>query len=244
MSDRFYGDLPLNSIPVSELMGAEHLFAAVPGDWHVVLTDVKGSTRALNDGMHHLVNLVATGSIIAALNISRRADIRVPFFFGGDGATLIVPDSLAAPVVQALNLHRDNTLRNFGLELRVGSVRVADIYANGHKLALAKARMTDAFTIPVVLGEGLQYADRVIKGEDFVPASTQPAAAALNLDGMECRWDSIKPPQDAQEVLCVLVSIRDIDRQAAICGGVLKAMDDLFGAPEARSPVSIRRLRL
>jgi hypothetical protein len=196
--------------------------------------------------------LVATGSIIAALNIARRADTRVPFFFGGDGATLIVPDSLVAPILKALKQHQENTLRNFGLELRVGSVPVADIHANGQTLMIAKARMSEAFTIPVVLGQGLQYAEKVIKGEGFMMSAQEPAETALNLEGMECRWDSIKPPEDAQDVLCLLVSIKNSEkdaaqttgRQAAIHSEVLKLMDKIFGLPEARSPIAIQRLRL
>lgn len=238
-----------SALPVSELIGEERLFAAVPEDWHVVLTDVKQSTKALSDGMHHLVNLVATGSIIAAINIARAANIRVPFFFGGDGATLIVPDALAAPILRALRRHRDNTLRNFGLELRVGSVKVADIYANGHKLAIAKAMLSESFTIPVVLGQGLQYAEAVVKGESEQASAPPPETDdALNLEGMECRWDSIKPPQDAQEVICLLVTISapqsDTARQAAILRGVLRSIEEHFGPPQSRSPVSTKRMRL
>src|SRR5262249_16944388 len=100
-NDNFYARLAVSELSLSDLMAQEQLFAPVPADWHVVLTDVKGSTQALSNGMHHVVNLVATGSIIAALNISRRADIRIPFFFGGDGATLIVPGALVAPILKA-----------------------------------------------------------------------------------------------------------------------------------------------
>ena len=135
-SKHFYAGLALNDLPLSALMGDTWRFNSTPSDWHVVLTEVKKSTQALSDGTHHLVNPVATGSIIAALNIARRADIRVPFFFGGDGATLITPDCLLAPILVALNKHRENTLRNFDLELRVGSVPVAAIYAAGHSLSI------------------------------------------------------------------------------------------------------------
>ena len=243
-SDQFYSALALNTISVTDLMGEERLFTAVPADWHVVLTDVKGSTKALDDGMHHVVNLVATGSIIAALNIARKADTRVPFFFGGDGATMIVPDSLVAPILHALNRHRDNTQRNFGLELRVGAVPVAGVYASGNTLLIAKVKMSEAYTIPVVLGQGLQYAEKLVKGADFVPAPVQAVESALNLEGMECRWDSIKPPGDAQEVICLLVTIADMGRQSALCRDVLAAIDEAFGPPAARSPVSVARLRL
>ncbi|NBS59326.1 MAG: DUF3095 family protein [Betaproteobacteria bacterium] len=242
--ERFYADLPLNTLGLAELMGEPGRFAPVPPDWHVVLTDVKGSTRALDDGMHHTVNLVATGSIVAALNIARKADIRVPFFFGGDGATMIVPASLAAPVLHALNLHSENTRRQFGLELRVGAVQVADILAAGRDLRVAKAKMSEDHTIPVVLGEGLQYAEKVVKGEDYMLAAPEEEDAALNLEGMQCRWDSIKPPGDAQEVVCLLVAFPDYARQSALCREVLAAIDTTFGPPHERNPVSVGRLQL
>lgn len=243
-SDQFYSALPLNDIPVSQLAGDERLFADVPSDWHVVLTDIRQSTQALSDGLHHLVNLVATGSIIAVLNIARKADIRVPFFFGGDGATLFMPGSLCAPVLAALMQHRENSKRNFGLDLRVGSVPVADIYAAGLKLKIAKVKMTDVYTIPVILGTGVQYAEKIIKGEDFMPAVPESADTALNLDGMECRWDSIKPPQETQEVVCLLVTIQPDHDQAAAYRTVLTRIDQIYGPPRSRSPVSIERLRL
>ena len=242
-SRHFWNQVAHQAISVAQLMAEEERFSDVPPDWHVVLTDVKKSTQALSDGLHHLVNLVATGSIIAALNIARRADIRVPFFFGGDGATLIVPGVLVEPILVALNKHRDNTRRNFGLDLRVGSVPVAAIYADGHRLSVAKVRMSEAFTIPVVLGQGLQQAERVIKGEDYMPA--MPAVdESLNLDGMECRWDSIRPPTDQQTVLCLLVTMKDSSLQGMTCSRVLKVLDDIFGPPQSRSPVAIERLRL
>ena len=227
-----------------ELMGEGHRFAAVPPDWHVVLTDVKASTQALSNGMHHLVNLVATGSIIAVLNIARRADIAVPFFFGGDGATLIVPETLLAPALRALRRHSENTRRNFNLELRVGAVPIAEIYAHGNKLMIAKAKVSEFFTIPVVLGDGLQYAEKVIKGASVLSSASADAEAALDLEGMECRWDSIKPPVDAQEVLCLLVVSRSPERQSANCSEVLKAMDEIFGPPEVRSPIAVERMHL
>ena len=132
-TDQFYSELPPNEVSVNELVSDKHLFFPVPNDWHVIMTDIKGSTQAVKHGLHQVVNLVATGSVIAGLNIARKANTTIPFFFGGDGVTLLAPASLVDQIIQALNEHRENTSINFGLELRVGHMQAAKIYQKQHK---------------------------------------------------------------------------------------------------------------
>ncbi len=240
---RFYSNLPANTIPVSQLVGDETRFFAVPEDWQVILTDVRKSTEALSDGRHHLVNLLATGSIIAAVNIAHRAGVSLPFFFGGDGATLLVPPSLADPIQQALIVHRENARANFGLELRVGSVPLADVYRHGLRLRIAKIDVHQGLVIPVALGEGLQYVEKRIKSDDFA-APSAVSNATLDLDGMECRWDSIKPPENTQEIVCLLLTVCEDRRQATIFSSVLRQIDAIYGPLERRSPVSLPQLKL
>jgi hypothetical protein len=79
----FYSDLLVNTISVSDLVADKSLFSEVPEDWHVLIADIKNSTQAIKDGKHNEVNLVATGSIIAVLNIVYSENINVPFFFWG-----------------------------------------------------------------------------------------------------------------------------------------------------------------
>ena len=86
-NDLFYSRLPVNEISLSDLLTEEHLFFKIPANWHVVITDVKNSTAAIQEGLHETINLVATGSIVAVLNIAYKSNLTVPFFFGGDGAT-------------------------------------------------------------------------------------------------------------------------------------------------------------
>ena len=93
-NDLFYTRLPVNEIPLSELLMEEHLFFKIPANWHVIITDVKKSTIAIEQGLHETVNLIATGSIVAVLNIVYKANLSVPFFFGGDGATFIIPPTI------------------------------------------------------------------------------------------------------------------------------------------------------
>src|SRR5258705_8082123 len=119
-NDMFYSRLPVNQIRLSELLMEEHLFYKIPADWHVLITDVKRSTIAVAEGLHETVNLVATGSIVAVLNIAYKANLSVPFFFGGDGASFIIPPTLLDTVIQALLQHKENTRSSFDLELRAG----------------------------------------------------------------------------------------------------------------------------
>jgi hypothetical protein len=72
---RYFTDLPVHRRPVSGILADPAVFADVPEDWEVITSDVRGSTQALNEGRHQVVNLVATGSIIAALNIAHRAGV-------------------------------------------------------------------------------------------------------------------------------------------------------------------------
>src|SRR3954465_4565160 len=69
-NDLFYSRLPVNEIPLSDLLTEEHLFYKVPANWYVVITDIKNSTAAIQEGLHEAINLVATGSIVALLNIA------------------------------------------------------------------------------------------------------------------------------------------------------------------------------
>ncbi|MEO7727691.1 MAG: DUF3095 family protein [Burkholderiales bacterium] len=241
---RFYSGLPVHTAALSELMEDETQFSAVPEDWHVILTDVCKSTQALSDGKHQQVNLVAAGSIIAALNIAHREDVELPFFFGGDGATLLAPPAIADAIEAALRVHRENTRVNFGLDLRVGRVAVADIYRNNVRLTIAKVDVNhQGLVIPVALGEGLLHAERIIKDGDAVAAA--PAESeTVDLEGMECRWDSIPPPANTQEVVCLLITVRRPERQAAIIAGVLKEIETTYGPLAQRSPVSRLALKL
>ncbi|HET9433341.1 MAG TPA: DUF3095 family protein, partial [Chitinophagaceae bacterium] len=166
-SDLFYSRLPVNEIPLSDLLTEEHLFFKVPENWYVVITDIKKSTRAVEDGKFETVNLLATGSIVAVLNIAYKANLPVPFFFGGDGATFIIPESILSDTLQALRIHQENTQKNYSLTLRIGCVPVTDIYKKGHPLRITKLRASQLFSIPIVLGDGLAYAEKVIKGENY-----------------------------------------------------------------------------
>jgi hypothetical protein len=242
-NDQFYSRLPANHIPLSDLLLEEHLFYRVPENWHVIVTDIKNSTTAVQKGLHETVNLIATGSIVTVLNIAFKAGITIPFFFGGDGATFILPSSIIELVMRGLLLYKNNTKDNFDLELRVGEVSVTDIYSLGHELKISKLKATDTLSIPVVIGNGLNYAEKIIKGENYLLAPPVTPGDELDLSGMQCRWDRIEPPQNNQEVVTLLVIATAKVTQQEAFSKIMRNIDNIYGSPEQRQPISVSKLK-
>ena len=244
-TETFYSDLPIQDIRLSKLIADKSLFVSVPEDWHVLAADIKNSSQAILEGRHQEVNLIATGSVIAILNLAAKANTTIPFFFGGDGAVMLVPEKLLKSGISALQKHRENTTKNFGFNLKIGHISVREIYKKNIELIISKAKINHVFNIPVVLGNGLQYAENLIKKDEksyskYFPEDQSP----LNLDGMECKWNKIKPPEKDQEVISLIVSGCGHQEPSKIFSQVLNAIDDIYGPPKLRKPISVKHLEL
>lgn len=238
----FYRDLPTSSLSISEVL-RQNKFAAIPADWHVVIADVKNSTSAVDAGNHNDVNLVAAGCLVAALNITRKAGIEIPFFFTGDGGTVVVPEAILQEIIAGLQIHNENTRQNFGLDLHIGSLSLQEIWAAGHAINVAKVNSGNNLTRAIVTGSGLQYAEQVVKqsqGQTKAPVNY----AELDMEGLECRWDKIKPPLKENEVVCYLIVAQKAVEQPMVYADVLQKMDDILGTHDKRNPLSLDRLRL
>lgn len=243
-NDLFYTRLPVNEIPLGELFLEEHLFYKVPANWFVVITDIRDSTEASKQGRHETVNLIATGSIVAVLNLAHKANLTLPYFFGGDGASFIVPPALLTPVIHALKQHQQQTKKNFQLDIRVGYVSVNEVMEQGEELSLGKFRTTRLFTIPIVLGNGLGYAEKKIKSPAYVLDIDITESHELDLEGMQCRWDLVKPPLGNEEVVSLIVVANDRLKQAAAFKKVVDLLDRIYGEAPHRQPISASMLKL
>lgn len=240
----FYSKLPLYKGSISGLLGEPQAFESVPEDWWVIITDIKNSTAAIRAGQHQTVNLVATGSIVSTINIAKKKGIQIPFFFGGDGATLLVPDIMKEASLQALIRHRENTLVNFNLELRVGCMAVSHLYRAGRNLQIAKVALEKDFDIPLVVGEGLRFAERIIKSESFTTAETSNSQPVLDLEGMNCRWDKIDPPGKRLEIVCLIIDAQNESTQRTVFQKIMSSIDSIYGSPKQRKPLSTQQLHL
>ncbi|MBD3581910.1 DUF3095 family protein [Flavobacterium selenitireducens] len=243
-SENFYSDLVAHRLPLGELLGNQDLFETVPSDWLVIITDIRNSTDAVLGGQHQTVNLLATGSIVSVLNIAFKRKITVPFFFGGDGATFLIPNQLRQDTLCALKVFQKNTLDNFGLDIRVGEMPVHKILSEGHALKIAKYHNSSVFSIPVILGDGLMYAEKIIKGKEYRDDHVFDESHDLDLSGMQCRWDRISPPTDKDEVVTLLVVSRNDFSQAQVFRTVIEQIEHLYGPISKRQPISVSQLRL
>jgi hypothetical protein len=66
-SNDFYKNLK-EIIDFSKIMEDSN-YEKIPNDWYVIVSDIKGSTKAIENGMYKQVNFIAALTIIGILNI-------------------------------------------------------------------------------------------------------------------------------------------------------------------------------
>ena len=238
----FYKDLPSYQVSTADIF-EETSFVTVPGDWEIIVADVKDSSKAVSEGRHNDVNLVAGGSVIAALNVAHKYGIEIPFFYGGDGGTFIVPPRLLKPVLAALTAHMVNSSKNFNLDMHKGHINVGAMYGKGHFLEIAKLNTGEGLHKAIIYGDGLIEAEKIIKGKEE-EISERETDNLADMEGLECRWNSIKPPVSATEIVCLLIIAVEPLQQRVVFKDVLQQMQIIYGDINNRHPLSTERLRL
>ncbi len=162
-------------------------YVAAPDDWLLVLTDVRGSTEAARAGRYKDVNLVGAACITAALNVTRGLDL--PYVFGGDGATVLIPPAVRQAVGDALIRTRRLARESFGLELRLGMVPLAELTRRGRRVLVARYQLSPGNHLAMFAGGGVELADRLIKGEAGFALEDAGDAGPPDLEGLSCRWE-------------------------------------------------------
>ncbi len=195
----FYADL----VPFEgdQDIAEERHYRAVPPDWVVFVTDVRGSTAAVAAGRYKEVNTLGAASIVTAQNAC--PEIEFPFVFGGDGATLVVPPGARDRVARALQYLAQKSLADVGLVLRVGCVPVADVEARGKRVLVAKRQLSEGNCIAMFAGGGLNLATAMIKQPDGAWLLGSAGEVDGNVDGLECRWCAVPARHDG--VLSLIV---------------------------------------
>ena len=208
-SDGFYADIEA----FEDFAGIADLnnYRCAPDDWHVIIADVVGSTRAITEGRYKDVNMIGAACINAVLNISSQTGI--PYVFGGDGATLMVPPGQVQNAAEVLLGVRALAASEFDLSLRVGVVPVARIHAHpGARVLVGKYRLSEGNELGVFSGGGIDIAEQWVKSSDEYLLQHTPQNDTPDLSGLSCRWEPLASQNGV--MLSVLMQARD-DSDAA-----------------------------
>jgi hypothetical protein len=242
-SRTFYADLPILDRFVD--ITNPRNFQPVPADWWVVATDVVGSTEAIAAGRYKEINLLGACSIVAVLNCAK--DLDIPFVFGGDGASLLIPPVLRSPVTAALLATQAMAQQSFGLNLRVGLVPVAEVRAAGYGLEVAKLRISAQYSQAVFMGGGLTHATDLLKargdrtGLELQQLSLDTATA--DFSGLECRWQDVHSVHGETVSLLVLV-LGDDAAANWLYKDVIEHIRRIYGDDQELHPIASEQLNL
>jgi hypothetical protein len=243
-SENFYSQLPLldNFLKITDLSN----FFDVPDDWYIIVTDIRGSTKAIEAGKYKEVNLLGACSIVAVLNIAGKTEI--PFVFGGDGASLLMGPSLLPAAKIALLATQQMAKTQFDMDLRVGAVPVKVVAAN-YPVKIAKVKVSENYSQAVFIGGGLTRATELIKdpaaGNIYNFKNTNNGiSATADFSGLECRWQDI--PSKHGEIVTLLVGVReDLGQQSnLIYRKVLKIIEYIYGKEDCLNPIERQNLKL
>ncbi|MGB7522496.1 MAG: DUF3095 domain-containing protein, partial [Spirulinaceae cyanobacterium] len=221
---------------------------SIPLDWYIVITDVIGSTKAIEAGKYKDVNYLGASSIVAVLNIADKLEI--PFVFGGDGASLAIPPSLYLATKKALLGLRKLAKEEYDLDLRVGAVPIEEVIRAGYEVKIAKWRVSKNYSQAVFIGGGLTYATELIKSSvnshlyQYSCSNTDFSHNEVSLEGLECRWQDIFSKSGETISLIVQSTDRNFDSSHQVYRNFLKKVYKLYGIQNDYHPVTKETLNL
>ncbi len=239
MSINFYADLPA-FYHLTDITDPSNFFP-IPLDWYVVVTDIKDSTKAIEAGRYKDINLLTASTIVSILNIAQ--GIEIPFVFGGDGATILIPPQLLDGVKTSLVSTKKLSKTVFSFDLRAGIIPVENIVKE-FPILIGKLAISPFYTQAILRGGGISYAEKLIKQKETAPLyelSNEDQSTPADYSGLECRWQDIKSPKG--ETLSIIIQAMT-DRPDRIYREAIDNIIQICGGEEYLRPVSTDRLHL
>ncbi len=232
----FYAELP----PVHAFEGVfdEARFRSVPDDWWVVVLDIRDSTGWIQRGHYRDVNFVGASAIAALRNAATDRDI--PFVFGGDGATLLVPETDRRQIAGALLGVVRSAQELFSMEVHAGMIRVGTLRSEGFDIQVARYQASPNYAQAILRGSGVAEAERRVKQTDGAGVYRMHDVTEQQPDftGVECRWSRIDSPRGETISLLVLANGADEYRN------LFSTLDRIYGSDTERHPALPHNLRL
>lgn len=184
--------LNLKSFHDFSQVGQSSIYQDWPTGWSLILTDIRGSTKAIQEGRYKEVNLIGAASIAAYVKCAGTQE--VPFVFGGDGATLLVPNSMRSDLIEELKSLQNLAAVQFSLDLRVGYLDVDDLKSMGHPLKVAKYELSPGNFLAQFAGGAVSLAESLVKSNDSraTVLSTATNQTSRDITGISCRLQPLR----------------------------------------------------
>ena len=218
-------------------------FRPLPDSWVVVCTDVEESTQAVNQGRYRGVTMIGAACIIAARNAV--PSVSLAYSFGGDGATICVPQHALQPVVNALLGMQLLAKREHQLSLRVGAVPMHEIAKAGKEVRVAKLQSAGRLSQALFSGGGVNYAEAQIKTPDSRYLISRPetgsTGAKSDLTGLECRWEDVR---SSGETLSIIVESLEGENAASLFSEIQTEIFKIFSDAVECNPIQPETLKL
>lgn len=161
------------------------LYRPLPDDWFIGFTDVVESSSAVAGGRYKAVNMAGVAAIAAVSNALEAKAF--PYAFGGDGATLAVPASDAAPARAALAATVRWVKDELALDLRAALVPVGDIREAAQDVTLARYAPSPDVAYAMFSGGGVAWLEHQVKSGRYL-IDPAPPGAYPDLTGLSCRF--------------------------------------------------------
>jgi hypothetical protein len=215
------------------------LYRPLPDDWHVVIGDIVGSTKAIEEGRYKDVNLMGAACITAVINVL--PEINIPYVFGGDGATMAIPSSAIPEVKRVLGATRRTAQSQFNLDLRAGIVPVSDIRDAGADVLVAKFRLSPGNYVAMITGGGVQLVDDLIKADeenDHYSIHFPEIDGPPDLEGLTCRWEALNSCRGNMLSMLIYAMGNTQSENLAIYREVIDGVTEIFKSdPTAAKPI-------
>lgn len=211
-------------------------YTQAPDDWLVVITDIQGSTKAIENGRYKDINMIGAACITAVVNTCEGLDI--PYVFGGDGATFLIPPTYLSKISAQLSSIAVYAQQFYGLTLRCGAVPILEISKAQYKIGVAKYIMPTGLCLAMFNGGGVSYADNLIKENPQFSIHNTKTDASPNLNGLSCRWQPLHSQRGV--ILTMLVLATSSKENDGIYSTINESILDILD--QDYSPVSKRSL--
>ena len=157
-----------------------------PDSSWILIADVRGSTEAVRQGRYRDVNLIGAACVAAIRN--NYDSRKVPYVFGGDGATFLVAHEDLERCRSLLENVQQMARDSFQLQLGVGAMQVAEIRRRGGNINYGFLDWGETEVLPFFRGDGLAMAEKLIKDNmKSPPAASEGQAPTPAIEGLSCR---------------------------------------------------------